>query len=163
MGKINSAAKSAFAGVSHHSLSQIFLMSSALNHRGAFRYWWFTSRTRKRPEIWGGEIKTKFHLSELSCVFEVACGKCWPQMSGRSSFPRDCLTRVVKWETKIHNAVTPAFVLLLAPSIWMTLLPNLFKNNPGFAELFEECNLCPAGDNFPSPILEFMAQVLFIP
>lgn len=95
MGEINSIAKSAFAGGSHHSLSQIFLhqfskINLCLNHRVAFRYRWFTSWASKHPEIWRGKIKTKFYLSEFSCVWGVACGQCWPQMSGRSSFPRDC-------------------------------------------------------------------------
>lgn len=70
---------------------------------------------------------------------------------------------MLKWETKIHDAVTPALVLLSASSIWMIMLLNLFANGPGFAEMSEERNLCLAWANFPPQIVVFMAQVLFIP
>lgn len=73
------------------------------------------------------------------------------------------LTGMVKWETKIHDAGTPALVLLLASSAWIIMLLSLFSIGPGFAEMFEEHNLCLAWTNFLSQSSVFMAQVLFVP
>lgn len=142
MGKINSAAKSAFAGVSHHSLSQIFLMSSALYHRGAFRYWWFTSRTRKRPEIWGGKIKTKFHLSELSCVFER-----WPVGSAGH-----------RWVVGAHFQGTAWLVWLSGKPRFTTLwLQHLFF----FWHLPSEWPCCPTCSRTILALLSYLRSVTF--
>ena len=166
MRKINSVAKSTFAGGSHHSRSQIFLYQFSntnycLIHRVTSTYRWLTLYASKHPEIWRGKIKTKLYLAD--CVFEK-----WPVGSACHRLVLDAgyqgtmLTRMVKWETKIHNAVAPALALLLASSIWIIMLLSLSSNGPGFDEMFEEHNLFLAWINFPSQILAFMAQVLFI-
>lgn len=110
-----------------------------------------------------GKIKTKLYLSDLSCVFEnwPAGSACHRWVLG-ARYQRTALSRMVKRETKIQDAVTSAFVLLLTSSIRVIMLLNLFNNGPGFAEMFEEHNLCLAWANFPSQVLVFMAQVLFI-
>lgn len=43
------------------------------------------------------------------------------------------------------------------------MLLSLFSIGLGFAEMFEERNLCLAWTNFLSQSLVFMAQVLFVP
>lgn len=106
--------------------------------------------------------KIKLHLSDLSCVFEdwSVGSACHRSVLG-AHYQGTTLTRVLKGETKIHDAVTPALFLLLASSTWKIMLLDLFTNGSGFAEMFEEHNLAWA--NYPSQILVFMAQVLFIP
>lgn len=70
---------------------------------------------------------------------------------------------MVKWEIKIHDAVTPALVLLFASSLWIIMLLNLLIMVRALLRLLKEHNLCQAWANFPSQILMFVAQILFIP